>query len=110
MAAAERETYRDLLAQAPDPLVCVDEEAAAHVEARDLRRRIRCLLPARERCVLALHYGLAGEEFGFRAIATTLGISVGTAHAIERRGLERLRSAYGCAEREAHPRVKGVRP
>ena len=91
-------TLGELLAQLPDPDVDVHEAAVVSIERARVRRFVRSL-PAHERKVIALRYGLAGEpELSCRQVAARLGISRSGVSDIEQRALARLRGLYGLPE------------
>jgi DNA-directed RNA polymerase specialized sigma24 family protein len=83
----------DALAAVPDPDVDVEGEALAAVDAETVRLYVDRLPPA-ERVVIQLRYGLGGRALTCREVAAFCSISVGSAHAAEHEGLERLRQMY----------------
>ena len=73
-----------------DPLEQVD----ARENARALRRLIRQALSAQEQQVIALRYGIFGEQsLRQREVAERMGLSRSYVSRIEKRALEKLRAA-----------------
>jgi RNA polymerase sigma factor (sigma-70 family) len=68
------------------------DQVLDEVEAEELMPLLS-VLSDRERKILALHYGLNGEELSHREIAERLGLSVSRVRQIERRALRKLQRA-----------------
>lgn len=77
-----------------DPRVEIEESVIRSLADARLRREIR-RLPIIERRVVCWRHGLLGERLGIREVAQRLGVPRSTAYDIERRAMDRLRSAYG---------------
>jgi RNA polymerase sigma factor (sigma-70 family) len=71
----------------------VSADGRSDLEIARLHRRLDGLEPTQRR-VLRWRYGFEGEELSHREIASRLGVSCSTAHAIEQRGLDALRRKY----------------
>lgn len=79
-----------LLAEVGDP----HDKCDALLEAEEERTVLHCRmekLDERERAVVALHYGLDGEELSFREIGCRLGICAEWARRLEARAIDKLR-------------------
>jgi RNA polymerase sigma factor (sigma-70 family) len=76
-----------------DPWTDVVDEVCSVVEVADLRHRLE-KLPARERTVISLRYGIGGTPKTYRAIARDLEVALGTVCNIEKRALSMLQAAY----------------
>ena len=88
-----RLTLWQRLEQAADPDTRVEEAALRNIEAERVRLLLR-QLPQLERSVLAWRFGFGSIELSHRAIASRLGVSVGTAWNIEQRALAMLRRRW----------------
>lgn len=77
----------------PDPHARADD-AIERRQLRDLLREGLASLPARQAKILELHYG--PDDFDFRQIARTAGVSVGSKRVgqLHYEGLDRLRAFY----------------
>ena len=82
----------DLPAEGDDP----SELAVANAQAAHLRDLVASL-PAREREVIQLRYGLQEPESNLREIGSRLGMSAATVWRLEQSGLDHLRDAFRLA-------------
>jgi len=78
------------LEHAPTSEPPVEEAAIASIEAQRVRRAVRGL-PALERKVISLRFGLDEREHSVRETADRLGMSRNMVHRLEHRALDRLR-------------------
>lgn len=85
-------TYMDILGTEAD----VVDEAVLRRVTLDRVRQVLGSLPARERLVLELRYGLAdGTQHPQHEVAKVLGISRSYVSRVEKKAIERLREAIG---------------
>jgi RNA polymerase sigma factor (sigma-70 family) len=76
-----------------DPDADVEELVTALMDAELVRRAVD-QLPASERVVIQLRYGLIGQPMTCRQTGAYLGLAASTVHATEHGALERLREFY----------------
>ena len=83
------ENVRNVLVEVSDPHGDDEGSLEAREEQRDLQSRMKTL-DDREHAILALHYGLEGEELSLREVGHRLGISSEWARRIEVRAITKL--------------------